>query len=181
MYRNEKTLLTQSLATPDLPSILIDTKNHGVLETSTKIQFHLIFLNLTNIKQLTNWQVFISMKLNLKMNVNRPSILWFSSKFRINIDSSILTQFGPIFEPIIVLIPIDFEIEPPILESHISLMGKECDLQFFDSEPTFEPKLTLKSKLNLSHIGIRTDHSWMQIIPQSHIPFLDQGIYHNDS
>jgi len=50
--------------------ILIGTKNHSILETSTKIQFYHITLNLTNTKPLTNWQVLISMKLNLNKNVN---------------------------------------------------------------------------------------------------------------
>ena len=36
------------------------TKNHGILKTLIKIQFHHKILNLTNINPLTNWQVFIS-------------------------------------------------------------------------------------------------------------------------
>jgi len=70
MYRNKETLPTQSLTIPDFPSYIDRTKNHGVLKTSTKIQFHHNILNLTNTKPLTNWQVSISMKLNLNMNVN---------------------------------------------------------------------------------------------------------------
>ena len=44
------------------------------------------------------------------------------------------------------------EHEPPILESNILLMGKECESQFFDLDSTFEPKSTLETKLDLSHI-----------------------------
>ena len=61
--RNEKLYLTALV-------ILIGTKNHGILETSTKIQFYHITLNLPSTKPLTNWQVFISIKLNLNKNVN---------------------------------------------------------------------------------------------------------------
>jgi len=50
-------------------AILMGTKNHVVLDTLTKIQFHHI-LNLINPKPLTNWQVFTSRKLNLIVNVS---------------------------------------------------------------------------------------------------------------
>jgi len=53
--RNEKTLPITFSAIPDYPSQLIGTKNHGILETSTKIQFDHIILNLINIKPLKNW------------------------------------------------------------------------------------------------------------------------------
>jgi len=52
-----------------LLTILREIKNHGILETMTKISFHHKILNLINTNPLTNWQVFISMRLNLKMNV----------------------------------------------------------------------------------------------------------------
>jgi len=35
-------------------------------------------------------------------------------------------------EPTFILIPIDLEIETPILDSHISLMEKECEFYFSD-------------------------------------------------
>ena len=69
MHRNEKTLPTQSLTIPDTSSHIDGNKNHGILKTMNKIQFHHKTLNLTDIKPLTNWKVFISMRLNLKMNV----------------------------------------------------------------------------------------------------------------
>ena len=56
-----------------------------------------------------------------------------------------LDQFSqPTFIPVLI----NQEIEALILDSHISLMGNECGLQFFDFQPTIEPKLTLESKLN---------------------------------
>ena len=66
--RNEKTLPNTFSTIPDCPSHLDRTKNHGVLEILTKIQFHYTKLNLTNLKFLTNWQVFHSMRLNLNVN-----------------------------------------------------------------------------------------------------------------
>ena len=70
MHRNKKTLPIQSLTIPTLLSILMKTKNYGILKTLSKVQFHHKALNLTNINPLTNWQVFILMRLNLIMNVN---------------------------------------------------------------------------------------------------------------
>ena len=70
MRRNKETLPTQFLTIPDTSShIEMKIKNHGILKTLIKVQFHHKTLNLTNINLLRNWQVFISMKLNLNMNV----------------------------------------------------------------------------------------------------------------
>ena len=65
--RNEKTLPNTFLTISDSPAILM--KNHDILEILTKIQFHHKTFNLTNSKPLTDWQVLISIGLNLKMNV----------------------------------------------------------------------------------------------------------------
>ena len=72
-----------------------------------------------------------------------------------------------------------------ILDSHILLMGKECEFQFFDLNPTFEPNPTLESKLDLSPESVLVP---IPLIPElkssissNHIPLLDQGIDHNDS
>jgi len=35
-------------------------------------------------------------------------------------------------EPTLILVFINFEIEPPLLDGHISLMEKECEIKFFD-------------------------------------------------
>ena len=65
--RNEETLPNTFSTTPDSP-IHID-QNYGILKILIKIQFHHKTLNWTNINPLINWQVFILMRLNLKMNV----------------------------------------------------------------------------------------------------------------
>jgi len=58
-----------------------------------------------------------------------------------------LPNLDPITELTLIPIPIDHEIESLILDSHIPLMDHECELKFFDLEPTIEPKLL--SNLNL--------------------------------
>ena len=94
---------------------------------------------------------------------------------------------GPISEPTLILIPIELEIEPPILKCHIPLMGKEYEFQFFDLKPFLEPKLTLEPKLNLSHIfeSVLILKSFIfetkSTISSNHILLLDYGIDQNDS
>ena len=59
-----------------------------------------------------------------------------------------LPNLDPIPEPTLILIPIDHGIESFIMDSHIPLMDHEYEFNFFDLEPTIEPKLTLESKLD---------------------------------
>ena len=126
-------------------SISIGTKNHGVLETLTKIQFHHTNLNLTNLKFLTNWQAFHSIDWTWMWMWPRFSTLWFSFKLWFYVDSDIFTQFGPISRA-----NIDFRAYRSwnwtlILDSHIPLMGNECEFKFFDLEPTIESKPTFET------------------------------------
>ena len=55
-------------------------------------------------------------------------------------------------EPIFIPVPINLEIESPIMDSHIPLMGKECEYQFLELDSTLEPKLTLESKVNFPEL-----------------------------
>ena len=59
-----------------------------------------------------------------------------------------LPKFDPFFEPTLIPVSIDFEIERPLLDNHISLIRKECEIKFFDLESTLEPKPTLEPKVN---------------------------------
>jgi len=95
-----------------------------------------------------------------------------------------LTDLDPIPETTLILVPINLEHESPILDSHITLMGNECELQFFDLD---EPKWTLNPRLTLSHI-LKTVLILVSSIlePRSailpiHSPLLDLGIDHYDS
>jgi len=98
-----------------------------------------------------------------------------------------LPDLDPILKPTLILVPIEVEIEPPILDNHISLMEKKCEFQFLDLDPNFEPNPTLKPKLDLSHI-LESVLVPVPFIPEpkssilsNHIFLLDQGIDHTDS
>ena len=98
-----------------------------------------------------------------------------------------LPDLNPIPEPTLIPIPVEFEHEPLILDSHIPLLGNECELQFYDLDQTHEPTPTLKPKLNLSFISESISVPIPFIvepkssIPQNHIPLLGKDIDHNDS
>ena len=55
-------------------------------------------------------------------------------------------------EPTFILVPIDLEMESPILDSHIPLMRKECEFQFLDLDSILAPKLTLEPKVDFSEL-----------------------------
>ena len=59
-----------------------------------------------------------------------------------------LPKLDPFSQPTLILVSIDFEIEPPLLDSHFSLMGIECKIKFFDLDSTLEPKPTLEPKVD---------------------------------
>ena len=69
-----------------------------------------------------------------------------------------LDQFS---EPTFIPIPIDLEIESPILDSHIPLMGKECKYQFLDLDSTLEPKLTLEPQVDFPEFVLVPDLSFL--------------------
>ena len=87
-------------------------------------------------------------------------------------------------KPTLIHVPIDFEIEPPILESQIPLIGKECEFQFLDLDATIESKLTLESKHDFSELVLIPEHFILEpkpIISTNHILLLDIGIDYNIS
>ena len=73
------------------------------------------------------------------------------------------------------------------MDSHIPLLGNECELQFYNLDQTHEPTLTLETKLDLSFIPKSVSVSIPFIvepkssIPQNHILLLDQGLDQYDS
>ena len=94
-----------------------------------------------------------------------------------------LPNLYPIPEPTLILVHIYYEIESPIVDSHISLMGKECEINFFDLDSTLEPKLTLESKVNFFELVLVPKPITLEpklTIPPSHILLLDIGIDHDD-
>jgi len=57
-------------------------------------------------------------------------------------------KLDPFSEPTLIPVSIDFEIEPLLLDSHISLMEIECEIKFFDLDSTLESKPTLEPKVD---------------------------------
>ena len=89
-------------------------------------------------------------------------------------------------KPTLILIPIKLEHEQLILDSHIPLLGNECELEFNDLD-RHEPTQTLEPKLDLSFIPESVSVLIPFIvepkpsIPQNHIPLLDQDLDQYDS
>ena len=98
-----------------------------------------------------------------------------------------LPDLDHIPEPTLILKPINFEHESLILESHITLRGKECETQFFDLDPTLESNPTLELKLDLNQLPesvfilvpfISEPNSTISL---NHILLLDQSVENYDS
>jgi len=96
-----------------------------------------------------------------------------------------LPDLDPILKPTLISIPIELEHEPLILNSHIPLLGNECEIQFFDLDQTLEPTPILEPKLDLSFIPESVLISIPFIvepkssISQNHIPLFDQDLDQN--
>ena len=70
------------------------------------------------------------------MNVTDPQLCDSISVFESMLTLVSLPDLDLFPEPTLIHIPIELEIKPPIFDSHILLMEKECEFQFFDLEPT---------------------------------------------
>jgi len=84
----------------------------------------------------------------------------------------------------LIPVSIDLETEPPILNSHIPLIGKECEFYFFDLDSTIEQLPTLELTLNFLELVMVLEPITLKLksaIPPSHILLLDIGIDHDDS
>ena len=95
-----------------------------------------------------------------------------------------LTDLDSFPEPTLIPIFINLETEPLILDSHISLMGKEFEFHFFDLDPAIEPIPTLELSLDFSELVMILEPITLEpksTIPPSHILLLDISINHDDS
>jgi len=63
-----------------------------------------------------------------------------------------LPDLNHIPEPTLILILVNIELESPILQSHIPLMGYECENQLFDLDQSLEPNQTLEPQLDLNQL-----------------------------
>ena len=76
-----------------------------------------------------------------------------------------LPKLDPLPEPTLMSVLMDLETEPLLLDSHISLMGIECEIKFFDLDSTLEPKLTPEPKVDFPELVlVPTFHFKTQII-----------------
>jgi len=83
----------------------------------------------------------------------------------------------PILKPTLIPVPIYYEIGSPILDSHIHLMDHECELKFFDVEPTLEPNPTFEPKLDFPESVLVPEPKTLEsksTIPSNHISLLDK-------
>ena len=147
-FRVEEILPCQYLTNSNCPIHIDKNQESWCLRDFNQESIHHTYLNLTNYKPWTNWQVFHSMRLNLIMNVNPILNLVIQFPFWIYVESDILNWFGLILEPTLIIVSIDLKTEPLILDSHIPLMEKECKIKFFDLDSTLEPKPTLEPKVD---------------------------------
>ena len=95
-----------------------------------------------------------------------------------------LPKLDPLPEPTLIPVSIDLETEPLLLDSHISLMGIECEIKCFNLDSTLEPKPTLEPKVDFPELVLVPElfiSKPKSSIPQNHILLLDQGVDHNDS
>ena len=84
-----------------------------------------------------------------------------------------LDQFS---EPTLIPRSMDFEIEPFLLDSHISLMEIKCEIKFFDLDSTLESKLTLELEVDFPELVLVFELFILNSkssIPQNYILLLD--------
>jgi len=93
-------------------------------------------------------------------------------------------DLDPIPEPILIVVLIDFEHEPLILDSHIPLLENECECRFFDLDQAREPNSTLEAKLDFLESVLVPEPITLEpksITPSNHILLLDLGVDNYDS
>ena len=109
------------------------------------------------------------------------------SNFKSRLTPVSLLDLDHLPKPTLILVPINLEHEPPILEGHIILLGNECELLLFKLDPTFEPYPILEPRLDLNqfHESVLflepSTHESKSIVFTNHIPWLNQDVEHYDS
>jgi len=182
-YRNEKTFPTQPLTIPDLLVILIKTKS-WYLEDFDQDSISSQNLELDQYQSIDKLASFYFNEIELEHECDPDPQLYDS----ISIFESMLTlvslpKLGSFFEPTLIPVSINFENEPPLLNSHISLMGKKCEIKFFDLDSTLKPKPTVEPKVDFPELILVPKlfiSEPKSSIPQNNILLLDQCIDHND-
>ena len=108
-------------------------KNHGILKTLTKdsISPHKLELDQYQLINILACFHFNEIELEHECDLDPQlcdSILIFESMLTL----VSLPNLDPFSKSTVILISIDFEIKLSLLDSYISLMGKECEIKFYD-------------------------------------------------
>ena len=133
--------------------LAILTKNHGILEIFNQDSISPHNFELDQYQPIDKLASFHFNEIELEDECDTD----FQCCDSISLFESMLTPVSLpdsdlISKPTLIPIPIDLEHEPPILDSHIPLLGNKCELEFYDLDQTHKPTPTLKLKLDLSFI-----------------------------
>ena len=141
MRRNKKALPTQYLTILDTSRYIDENQESWYLEDFDQDSVSPQNLKLDHYQPIDKLTSFHFNEIEFEYECEPDSQLCdFIPIFDSMLTPASLPKLDPFFEPTLILVFIDFEIELPLLDSHISLMGIEYETKFFDLDPTLEPK-----------------------------------------
>jgi len=185
MCRNKKTIPTQSLTIPDTSSHIDKNQESWYLEDFDQDSISPQNLELGQYQPIDKLASFHFNEIELDYECELdPQSCDSVPIFESMLTLISLTDLDSFLEPTLIPVFIDIKTEPPILDSHIPLMGKECEFHFFDLDSTIEPIPTLELTLNFSELVMVPEPITLELksaISPSHILLLDIGINHDDS
>jgi len=185
MRRNKETLPTQSLTIPNISSHIDENQESWYLEDFDQDSILTQNLELDQYQPIDELASFHFNEIELDYEREPdPQLCDSVSIFESMVTLILLSNLDQFFEPTFIPIPIDLEIESPILDSHIPLMEKECEFLFLDLDSTLEPKLTLELKVNFLELVLVPEPIILEsksTIPLNHILLLDIHMDHDDS
>ena len=128
-------------------------KNHGILKTLIKIQFHHKTFEHDQYQPIDKLVSFHFNEIELEHECDSdPQLCDLISIFESMLTLVSLPKLDPLPDPTLIPVSINFEIEPLLLDGHISLMGTECEIKFYDLDSTLEPKPTLEPKVDFPEL-----------------------------
>jgi len=135
------------------PNYINKTEGSWCLESYNQDSISSHHLQLNQYKSLDKLASFHFNEIELEHECD-PDLQFSDSvpNFKSRLTPVTLSDLDHLLEPTLNPVLINLELESLILQSHISLLENECELQFFDLDPTLESKSTLEPKLDLSHI-----------------------------
>ena len=183
MCRNKETPLTQSLTILDTSSHIDENQESWYLEDFNQDSILSQNLELDQYKLIDELASFyFDIKLDYECEFD-PQLCDSVPIFESMLTPVFLPNLDQFLEPTFIFVSIDLEIESPILDSHIPLMGKECEYQLLDLDSTLEPKPTLKPQVNFPEFVLFPEPIILKsksTNPPSHILLWDISIDHTD-